>query len=323
MSKNILVFLEQRDGKIKKSSFEAIGAAKIIGDFFNIKFELVVVGSEIANISHLEKLGAAKVTYFKSVDLALYSTSAYSKIVSDYVDQNEIKICLLANSAMGNDLAPKLSIKNNAEIITDCTNFELIDDSIVVTKPIYAGKALTKVKINSKKMIFTVRPNVFKPSDLSDEVCSIDVVDVTNIDLTSKVIEFKKSSAKLDVAEADIVVAGGRGLKEAGNFSLIEKLANELNAAVGASRAVVDAGWRPHSEQVGQTGKTVSPLLYIAVGISGAIQHLAGMSSSKCIVAINKDKDAPIFEVANYGITGDLFEVIPALIDKIKKIKEN
>jgi electron transfer flavoprotein alpha subunit len=178
-----------------------------------------------------------------------------------------------------------------------------------------------KTKLNSDVKIFTIRPNIFK-AELSDAGSfSVDVKEVSNPNLKSKVVAYKKSEGKLDVAEADIIVSGGRGMKGPENFNLLESLADCLGAAVGASRAVVDAGWRPHREQVGQTGKTVSPTLYVACGISGAIQHLAGMSTSKYIVAINKDKDAPIFSVADYGIAGDLFEVLPVLTEEIKKIK--
>ena len=190
------------------------------------------------------------------------------------------------------------------------------------TRPAYAGKALIDVKLLSNKKVITLRPNVFKAQVLDNPPpAELVVKEVSDVNLKSKVTSFKKSEGKLDVAEADIIVSGGRGMKGPENFHLIEELADTLSAAVGASRAVVDAGWRPHSEQVGQTGKTVSPTLYVACGISGAIQHLAGMSSSKYIVAINKDKDAPIFSVADYGITGDLFEIIPALTAEIKKLK--
>jgi electron transfer flavoprotein alpha subunit len=193
---------------------------------------------------------------------------------------------------------------------------------IVATRPVYAGKALTDVKITSANKVFTLRPNVFTGGVSSGASAPTEPfsIELSDADFSSIVTEVTQSSGKVDVAEADIIVSGGRGLKAPENFKLIEDLAAELRAAVGASRAVVDAGWRPHNEQVGQTGKTVSPSLYIAVAVSGAIQHLAGMSSSKYIVAINKDKDAPIFQVADYGIVGDAFEILPALTNEIKKL---
>jgi electron transfer flavoprotein alpha subunit len=203
----------------------------------------------------------------------------------------------------------------------DCIKLNSTNE-LTATRPIYAGKALMDVKLNTDKKIICIRPNVFKaePSTNSGEP-EVSVKEISSPNLSSKVTEFKKAEGKLDVAEADIIVSGGRGMKAPENFHLIEELADAFGAAVGASRAVVDAGWRPHREQVGQTGKTVSPTLYVACGISGAIQHLAGMSSSKYIVAINKDKDAPIFNVADYGIAGDIFEVLPVLTEEIKKAK--
>jgi electron transfer flavoprotein alpha subunit len=210
----------------------------------------------------------------------------------------------------------------NAGIIIDCINLLPDNGQIIATRPVYAGKALIDIKLNSRIKIFTIRPNVFKPQSSSNgKTTDITVKEVNPQNLKSRVVGFKKSEGKLDVAEADIIVSGGRGLKGPENFHLVEELAETLGAAVGASRAVVDAGWRSHREQVGQTGKTVSPSLYIACGISGAIQHLAGMSSAKYIVAINKDKDAPIFNIADYGIAGDAFEILPVLTEEIKKIK--
>ncbi|MCW9097836.1 MAG: electron transfer flavoprotein subunit alpha/FixB family protein, partial [Ignavibacteriaceae bacterium] len=217
---------------------------------------------------------------------------------------------------------PHLSIKLDAACVVDCIKISVSGNDIICTRPTYAGKALVDLKLLSNKKVITIRPNVFKAQVTENSnPPEIVVKDITSANLRSKVTEFKKAEGKLDVSEADIIVSGGRGMKGPENFHLIEELAETLGAAVGASRAVVDAGWRPHSEQVGQTGKTVSPTLYIACGISGAIQHLAGMSSSKFIVAINKDKDAPIFNVADYGITGDLFEILPVLTSEIKKVK--
>jgi electron transfer flavoprotein alpha subunit len=203
----------------------------------------------------------------------------------------------------------------------DCVSLSVESGEIIATRPIYAGKAFSKVKLTSDVKVFTIRPNVFKIDNSENGTADIEIKEIDSPNLKSRVVSFKKSEGKLDVAEADIIVSGGRGMKGPENFHLIESLADSLGAAVGASRAVVDAGWRPHREQVGQTGKTVSPSLYVACGISGAIQHLAGMSTSKYIVAINKDKDAPIFSVADYGIAGDVFEILPVLTEEIKKIR--
>ena len=205
----------------------------------------------------------------------------------------------------------------------DVVAIETEGTDLLASRPIFAGKALEELKITSAVKIVTLRPNVFPAGEPDGNSAEVKTIDVPGTDSATKVIEIKKSDEKLDVAEADIIVSGGRGIKGPEHFNLVEELAQLLGAATGASRAIVDAGWRPHSEQVGQTGKTVSPTLYIALGISGAIQHLAGMRSSKYIVAINKDKDAPIFQVADYGITGDIFEVVPALIEEIKKVKAN
>jgi electron transfer flavoprotein alpha subunit len=204
----------------------------------------------------------------------------------------------------------------------DCIHLKKENNEIIATRPVYAGKALLDCKVTSPVKIYTLRPNVFKAElAASPANAEIEVKEVTSPNLKTKVVEIKKSEGKLDVAEADIIVSGGRGLKAPEHYKLVEDLADVLGAAVGASRAVVDAGWRNYGEQVGQTGKTVSPKLYIACGISGAIQHLAGMSSSRYIVAINKDKDAPIFNIADYGIVGDVFEILPVLTEEIRKIK--
>ena len=324
MANKILAVLEQREGSIKRSSFEAANTAVNLAKDISATTEAVVVGDTISNINDIAKYGIKKITHLKSSDLLNYSSSGYTECISNFATENGFDILLMSNTALGKDLAPRLSVKLDAGCIVDCVKFDLSNSEIVFTRPIYAGKALIDVKLSSDKKVITVRPNVFKAEiEESAGAPEVEVIEVSSANLKSRVTSYKKSEGKLDVAEADIIVSGGRGMKGPENFHLVEELAEALGAAVGASRAVVDAGWRPHSEQVGQTGKTVSPTLYVACGISGAIQHLAGMSSSKYIVAINKDKDAPIFNVADYGITGDIFEVLPALTEEIKKVKQS
>ncbi len=321
MTNKIFAFLEQRDGVIKKSSFEAVSTAVSLAKQLNVECEGVLIGSDVSNLSDALKLGLNKLMFFKNKELLNYSPSAYRDLLAGYVKDSDSNIMLFANTALGQDLAPRLSIKTDAGCLMDCTSMELEDGLLIAIRPVYAGKAFLKAKIETSFKVLTIRPNVF-PIIFSDgETSNIETKEVNSLDFKVKTIEIKKSESKLDVAEADIIVSGGRGLKAPEHFKLVEELAEALGAAVGASRAVVDAGWRKHREQVGQTGKTVSPSLYVACGISGAIQHLAGMASSKYIVAINKDKDAPIFKIADYGIAGDLFEILPALTDEIKKYK--
>ena len=322
MANKILAVLEQREGLIKRSSFEAVNVAANLAKDFNTSAEAVIVGDTISNLNEISKFGIQKITHLKNSELSNYSTSGYTEAISNFVKEQGFEILILSNTAFGKDLAPHLSVKLDAGCIVDCINLSVSGNEVICSRPTYAGKALVDVKLLSSKKVITIRPNVFK-AQISENANPAEVVvkEITSVNLKSKVTEFKKAEGKLDVSEADIIVSGGRGIKGPENYHLIEELADALGAAVGASRAVVDAGWRPHNEQVGQTGKTVSPTLYVACGISGAIQHLAGMSSSKFIVAINKDKDAPIFSIADYGITGDLFEVLPALTNEIKKVK--
>lgn len=318
MANKILVVLEQRDNQLKKNSFEAAKAGSDLAKDLGYEITSVVVGDEIKDLTNIGGYGIKEVTHLKNPKLASYSSFDYAKAISEYANDTGADILILGNTALGKDLAPKLSVKLDAGIAMDCVDLKTLDNEIIATRPIYAGKALLDVKINSDKKIFTIRPNVFNPGESTADTSNV-VEKTIEAELPVKVIEIKKNEGKLDVSEASIIVSGGRGLKEPENFKLVEELAEVLGAAVGASRAVVDAGWRPHAEQVGQTGKTVSPNLYVALGISGAIQHLAGMRSSKYIVAINKDPDAPIFQVADYGISGDVFEVVPALIEELKK----
>ena len=319
MANKFLIYVEQRDGNIKKSSFEALKKGSELAKLLNAKIEAVVIGNEIGNLEDIGGYGVNKVTHLKNAELTNYSVSAYSELFIKFAEEINADLILLANTLMGKDIAPALAVKLNCGLVVDCTELEVNNVNIIATKPVYAGKALTLVETNTPKSIFTLRPNVFTAGKSSAMKAEVIVQNIDTVNLSNNVTKVVKTEGKLDVSEADIIVSGGRGLKAAENFGMIEELAAQLGAATGASRAAVDAGWRPHSDQVGQTGKTVSPNLYIAVATSGAIQHLAGMQSSKFIVAINKDKDAPIFGVADYGIAGDAFEVIPALIEELKK----
>ncbi|MBS3945816.1 MAG: electron transfer flavoprotein subunit alpha/FixB family protein [Melioribacter sp.] len=321
MGNKILVLLEQRNGQIKKASLEAVKTAYDLSSKLSCESEAIVIGNEIENLESIGNYGISKVIHYKNSDLLNYSPSAYSKIFIEYAKETGASIIIIPNTSLGKDIAPRIAAKLDAGLAMDCISLDIQNNEIIASRPIYAGKVLLDVKLNSAVKIFTLRPNVFTAAIVSESKAEIIGVNVDNPDLSTKVVEIKKSEGKLDVAEAEIIVSGGRGMKGAEHFNLVEELAKLLGAASGASRAVVDAGWRPHSEQVGQTGKTVSPTLYIALGISGAIQHLAGMRSSKYIVAVNKDKDAPIFQIADYGIVGDIFEIVPAMIEEIKKIK--
>jgi electron transfer flavoprotein alpha subunit len=317
----VLAFAEQRDNKFRKSSFEAVQAAKKIADELKAEFVALVVGSGVEAIAkELGNYGAGRVVVANDPTLAQHSNLAYAKVIAEVVKKESANIVFIPASAMGKDIAPRVAVKLDAGLASDCVAIKVEGSEVIATRPVYAGKALLDVKVNTATKVFTLRPNVFT-AVASQGTATVEKASValSPEDFVTVSKEVKVAAGRPDVTEADIIVSGGRGLKGPENWHLIEGLADVLGAAVGASRAVVDAGWRPHDEQVGQTGKTVAPTMYVACGISGAVQHLAGMSSSKYIVAINKDKDAPIFQVADYGIVGDVFEILPDLTAELKK----
>lgn len=322
MFTKILVFLEQRNGEIKKQSLEAARKGFRLSKELNVDVAGIIIGDEIQNLNVISEHGLEKIFFLKNKNLKNYSSTAYSKIIYDFAKENNFNLILFSHTSMGKDLAPIVAAKLKAGYGPDCINIEIKEGNIVCERPIYAGKAIMNFSLNSEYKVLTIRPNTVSLSEDGFAVTtSVETKEINDelLDLRSVVVDYSKSEGKLDVAEAEIIISGGRGMKGPENFYLLEEIAQLLGGAVGASRAVVDAGWRPHSEQVGQTGKTVSPKLYIACGISGAIQHLAGMSSAKVIVAINKDKDAPIFQIADYGIVGDVLEILPALKEELKK----
>jgi electron transfer flavoprotein alpha subunit len=318
-----LAVLEQRDGVLRKISYEVVTAAQRLGD----QVEAVVCGAgPVQGTGQVATFGADKVVTLTNPAFAKYAPEACAQALAERVKQGGYKTVLFTASATGKDLAPRVAAKLGVAVAADV--IDLAPDGggdgggLVVTRPVYAGKALLRVRVTSQPAVVSLRPNVFTPVE-RPKAGAAETVAVNVPAGRVTVREIKAAPAgTLDVAEAQVIISGGRGLKEPANFKVLEELARAFGgrAAVGASRAVVDAGWRAHADQVGQTGKTVSPSLYIAVGISGAIQHLAGMRTSKVIVAINKDKDAPIFKVADYGVVGDLFEIVPKLTEEIRKL---
>jgi electron transfer flavoprotein alpha subunit len=320
----VLAVLEQRDGTLRKVSHEVVTGARRLADALGGSVEAVILGAApAAGADLLGRFGADRVLTLTHAAFSRYAPEESAQTIAARARAGGYAAILMAATATGKDLAPRVAAKLGVPLAADVTDLAVEGGNVVATRPVYAGKALLRVGVTARPAVVSLRPSVFTPverprpgtlvAEPAGELAPGRVV----------VREIKAApSGTLDVAEAAIVVSGGRGLKEPANFTVLEALARAFGgrAAVGASRAVVDAGWRPHADQVGQTGKTVSPTLYVAVGISGAIQHLAGMRTSKVIVAINRDKDAPIFKVADYGIIGDLFEVVPKLTEEIKKL---
>ncbi|MGD8229898.1 MAG: electron transfer flavoprotein subunit alpha/FixB family protein [Desulfobacteraceae bacterium] len=321
----ILVYMEYRDGKIKKSSLEALSEGKRRGGEMGMETSAVLVGHAVDDLApEAFRYGASKVYILENALLSHYSPSGYAQALVSLVEEIKPEIILFAATAMGRDLSPRLAAELGVSLAADCIQTESMDGKLEVKRPIFAGKAFASFTFKTTPQMASLRPNVFpliEPAESQGELVKKEVV-IPEDQVKDKVVEsLKAEGADLDVTEADIVVTGGRGMKGPENFDLLKELASILpHAALGASRSAVDAEWVDHQHQVGQTGKTVSPSLYMAFGVSGAIQHLAGMSSSKFIVAVNKDPDAPIFKVADFGIVGDLFQVIPPLKEELKKI---
>jgi electron transfer flavoprotein alpha subunit len=321
----ILAVCEQRDGVLKKASHEVVTGARRAAAGLGTTVDAVVLGDGPAKgAEELGRLGADRVLTLTNAAFARYAPEAWSSTVAERARAGGYGAVVFVATALGRDLAPRVAARLRVPLAQDITEIEVVDGALVATRPVYAGKALLKVKLTARPALMSFRPNVFTPVERRQAgTASVESVDVSAGRVVVQAIK-AADAGKVDVGEATIVISGGRGLKEPANFKLLEDLASAFGgrAAVGASRAVVDAGWRAHADQVGQTGKTVSPSLYIAVGISGAIQHLAGMRTSKVIVAINRDKDAPIFKIADYGIVGDLFEIVPRLAEEVRKLNE-
>jgi len=323
MAKGVWIIAEQRDGALRKISMELASTARKLADALGDEVSAVLLGSGIERLAaQLGKYGVDKVYVGDSPALEPYVTEAHAAAVAKIVKENDPAILLLGASVQGKDLAARLAGKLATGLATDCTDVKIADGKLLAVRPMYAGKCFGEIVTGTNPQIASLRPNVF-PMVENAKAAQVVKFDpgVDAAQLKSKVLEVQKdTSGKVDLTEANVIVSGGRGMKGPEGYSILEELADTLHGCVGASRAAVDAGWRPQKDQVGQTGKVVSPNLYIACGISGAIQHLAGMSSSKYIVAINKDAEAPIFAKADYGVVDDLFKVVPELNSACKKL---
>jgi electron transfer flavoprotein alpha subunit len=316
-----LVFIEQRDGKIRKASLEALSLArKLAGG----PVAAVLPGKGVTALARdLGRYGAGTVYVADRDELALYSTKGYVGALDAAAKAENPEAVLVAATSMGKDVAPRFAARHDVSALADVMDLRVEGDRLVGSRPVYSGKARAEVDCGAAKVqIATTRPNVFAAEARDGPEPKIVNLDLGPIEPRAKVVKVEVPESKeLDVSEADIIVSGGRGIKGPENWPVIRDLQEALGAALGASRAAVDAGWIDHQYQVGQTGKVVSPTLYVACGISGAIQHLAGMGTSKVIVAINKDPEAPIFKVATYGIVGDLFQIVPELAKAVRAAK--
>ncbi len=320
MSQNILAIAEQIEGVFRKVTFEALSEGRRIADQMGGELSALVLGDNIESISkELEQFGADRIIVAENPALFEYLPDAHGNVIADVINKETPDVVILGASTQGKDIAARLSARLNAPLAMDCVAIRFDNNNLMATRYMYGGKILADIVLNGKPQILAIRPNAMTIANAAG-TGSIEKFEVNTGTTSMKFIEKHLDTAKVELTEADTVVSGGRGMGGP-DFAVIEELAQVLEGAVGASRSAVDEGWRSSSDQVGQTGKVVSPNLYIACGISGAIQHLAGMSSSNVIVAINKDPEAPIFSKADYGIQGDLFEIVPLITQEIRKLK--
>ncbi|TKJ43873.1 electron transfer flavoprotein subunit alpha [candidate division TA06 bacterium B3_TA06] len=324
--RGVWAFAEQRRGEIQSSTYELLGSARGLAGKLNVPVTAILLGNEVKGPRSLLAAGADEVLYVKNETLDHFGVEPYSKAIADLISERKPEIVLGAATFIGRSLLPRIAVRVHAGLTADCTGLDVDTEKrlLLQTRPAFGGNIMaTIICPQHRPQMATVRPKVMKP--LEEPYNSKGKVSEISVDSASNRVRFLEfvadDTSQINIAEADIIVTGGRGLQDPKNFALIEELAGLLGSAVGASRAAVDAGWINYSHQVGQTGRTVSPKLYIAVGVSGAIQHLVGMQSSDYIIAVNKDPNAPIFKVADVGIVGDLFEVVPKLIEEIKRRK--
>jgi len=320
MSKGVLAIAEQVEGVFRKVTYEALSEGRRIADHLGSELTALVLGTDVENIpEELKPYGPDRIVVADSPALNEFLTDAYTNVIYDFIHKETPDVIILGASTQGKDVSARLSARLNAPLAMDCVAIRFEDNRLIATRYMYGGKILADVELDGTPKILAFRPNALDITN-TDGAGTLQKIDVDTGATALQFIDKRLDTDKKEITEADTVVAGGRGMGGP-DFAVIESLAELLDGAVGASRSAVDEGWRPSSDQVGQTGKVVSPNLYIACGISGAIQHFAGMSSSKVVVAINKDPEAPIFAKADYGIEGDLFEIVPLVTEEIRKLK--
>jgi len=320
---SVLIYAENADGKFKKSIFEAVSYARAIADQNKTNLVAISIGNVAADqLSALGKYGAEKVLNVGNDKLKTFVNQAYASVIAGAAKKEGANIVVLSNSFSGKGLAPRIGVKLEAGVADGAVSLPDAGAKFTLKKTAFSGKAFAVVELTSENKVISLTPNSYKVVETGGTTKVEDfIAELKDSDFKTIIKEIVKATDKVSLPDAELVVSAGRGLKGPENWGMIEELANLLGAATACSKPVSDAGWRPHSEHVGQTGIAVSPNLYIAIGISGAIQHLAGVSSSKVIVVINKDPDAPFFKVADYGIVGDAFEVVPKLIEAVKQLK--
>ncbi len=321
MSKSVLVIAEYAQEGFRKITYEALSAGRRLASDLNGEMIAATLGFGVeAAAAELGKYGADRIIVADDAILSPYLSETHTSVLADIIAQTTPQTVIIGATVSGKDLAARISARLDAPLAMDCVNLRLDNQDVIATRPMYGGKVLADLTLNGSPQVLTLRPKAFSIETATGK----GAVDKIAVNLDTPMVQMKDQhleSDKIELTEADVVVTGGKGMG-GGDYAVLEDLADLLGGAVGASRSAVDEGWRPAADQVGQTGKVVSPNLYIASGVSGAIQHLAGMSSSKIIVAINKDPEAPIFQKADYGIVGDLFEVVPLLAAEIRKLRD-
>lgn len=318
----LVVVVEENGGKVNPFSLEALSLGKRLSDENGLQFSACIVG--VDGEKCIDQLAEFSVTILYIIEgISKYSQDAYVSGLSNLIQNKKVEYILSGTTSHAREFIPKLAAKVNGSILTEIQSCKIVNDKVIVKRPMFTGKVIQEIELLKKPVILSLKPKAFEIKRIKGTSPKIEKINVTEDNLGAILKDILQSAkAKIDLLSANIIVSGGRGMGGPDNYTIIEELAELLGGAVGASRAAVDAGWRPQSDQVGQTGKIVSPTLYIACGISGAIQHIVGIQGSKYILAINKDSEAPIFKKADFGIVDDLFKVVPALIKELKELKK-